>query len=105
MRAVGLFLMNEGSKRKCIPVSALRGSSCLFGEFVSDVGVLHPCSTQENKTRGGRRKTRTRKNINKKKWGPGGGCAENCCGHAATPPEVAPPVNCRPGTKEELKLM
>lgn len=49
MRVDGLFLMNEGPKRKCIPVSVLRGSSWLFGEFMSDVGVLHPCTTQENK--------------------------------------------------------
>lgn len=49
MRVDGLFLMNEGPKRKCIPVSALRGSSWIFGEFMSDVGVLHPGPTQENK--------------------------------------------------------
>lgn len=40
---------------------------------------------------------RTRRTSTTKiKWGPGGWCAENRCGNAATPPQVAPPVNCRP---------
>lgn len=69
MRVDGLFLMNEGPKRKCIPVSALRGSSWLFGEFMSDFGALYPCSTLENKMKHvieSKGKRKKRKNMNKK---------------------------------------
>lgn len=48
------------------------------------------------KVRRKKKKNINKKNINKKKWGSGGWCAESCCG---TPPEVVPPVNCRPGQR------
>lgn len=70
--------------------------SWLFGEFKSDVGVLHPCSTQENKIRcmikseEKKKKTnKNKKNMNNKKRGSGG--------NVATPPEVD--LNHRPRQK------
>lgn len=108
MRVDGLFLMNEGPERKCIPVSALRGSSWLFGEFMSDVGVLHSCSAQENKIkrmteskrRRRKRKSAEEKNINNKIWGPGGCRAEKTAVKMLpTPPQTAPPVNRSPGQR------
>lgn len=113
MRVDGLFLMNEGPKWKCIPVPALRRSSWLFGEFMSDVCVLHPCSTQENKIKHrieskGKRRTKknmNKKNINNKEWGPGGWCAENCWWKCCCITWGCVSCEVQAGTKEELKLM
>lgn len=105
MRVDGLLLMNEGPKRKCIPASALKGSSCLFDDSTSDVCVSHTCRKIKHpmieckREKVERRKPWMRSISTGRKRGPGGRRAEKSGGNAAAPPEVAPPVNRRPGQR------